>query len=152
MSKGILLGKELTKKNQTCEVKITHNIGDSPVIPFFLKNYAALIEQGYSHPIITGANTNKAIYIEIDNKIVAHIVFDILKDVYNTAWIVFSCVDEDYRNSGLYKIMHKHFEIQAKKLGSTKIASFVHLDNKPRQASCESVGMKPVFYRMEKSI
>lgn len=148
----VVLGQELNKKNQNVIVKLTDAIADTPVLPFFLKNYAALIEQGYAHPIMTGANTNKAVYIEIDSKIVAHIVFDMLKDVYNTAWIVFSCVDEDYRNLGLYKIMHKHFEIQAKKLGSTKIASFVHLDNKPRQASCESVGMKPVFYRMEKSI
>jgi hypothetical protein len=48
--------------------------------------------------------------------------------------------------------MHKYFEIEAKKLGSTKIASHVHVDNIPRQASCESVNMKPEFYRMEKTI
>ena len=152
MQKDNELAKELDNQNCVVVVKLVQTIGDSPVMPFFLKNYAQLIESGYAHPIMTGSNLSKAIYVEVNGVVVAHIVFDILKDVNNTAWIVFSCVDENYRGRGLYKIMHKHYEIQAKKLGSTKIASFVHVDNKPRQASCVSVGMKPVFYRMEKSI
>ena len=147
-----VLGQELNKHNQTVVIKLADAIGGTPVLPFFLKNFAALIEQGYAHPLMAGANASKAVYVEIDNKVVAHIVFDILKDVYNTAWIIFSCVDQNYRNLGIYKIMHKHFEIEAKKLGSTKIASHVHVNNIPRQASCESVNMKPEFYRMEKTI
>jgi ribosomal protein S18 acetylase RimI-like enzyme len=148
----VVLGQELNKKNQNVVVKLADTIAETPVLPFFLKNYAELIEHGHAHSVMAGTNMSKAIYLEIDNKVVAHIVFDILKDVYSTAWIVFSCVDKDYRNLGLYKIMHKYFEAHSKKIGATKIASFVHLNNKPRQASCESVGMKPVFYRMEKSI
>ena len=147
-----VIGQELNKHNQTVVVKLADAIGGTPVLPFFLKNFAALIEQGYAHPLMAGTNASKAVYVEIDNKVVAHIVFDILKDAYNTAWIIFSCVDENYRNLGIYKIMHKYFEIEAKKLGSTKIASHVHVDNIPRRASCESVNMHPEFYRMEKII
>jgi hypothetical protein len=147
-----VLGQELNKHNQTVVIKLADAIGGTPVLPFFLKNFAALIEQGHAHPLMAGTNASKAIYVEIDNKVVAHIVFDIIKDAYNTAWIIFSCVDQNYRNLGIYKIMHKHFEIEAKKLGSTKIASHVHVDNILRQASCESVDMKPKFYRMEKTI
>jgi hypothetical protein len=148
----IELGQEFNKKNQTVVIKFTDRIADTPVLVFFLKNYAELIEQGLTHVHMAGANNNKAIYLEIDNKIVGHIVFELFKDFYNTAWIVLSHVDKDYRNLGLYHIMHKHFEIQAKKLGSTKIGSFVHVNNKPRLAGCESVGMTPIFYRMDKSI
>jgi hypothetical protein len=147
-----ILGKELTKQNQTCEVKLAQSIVNTPVVPFFLKNFAELIEQGYTYSAMSGSNQSKAIYVEINGTIIAHIVFDILKDAYNTAWIVFSCVDKNYRNQGIYKIMHRHFEIEAKKLGSIKIASSVHLDNKTRQASCKSVGMIPAYYRMEKDI
>ena len=52
---------------------------------------------------------------------------------------------------GIYNIMFKHFETQAKKLGSKKIMSFVHVDNH-RRLSCKSVGLNAEFYRMEKRI
>ena len=152
MSNITILGEELTKQDQTCVVKLAQTIGDTPVIPFFLKNYARLIELGHAPRIMNGSNYSKAIYIEIDNKIVAHMVFEIMKDTFNTAYIVLSCVDEIYQNQGIYKIMFKHFKSTVKKLGSTKIMSFVHVDNKDRLAIWQSVGMTPNFYRMEKKI
>ena len=144
-----LIAKEKDKTGTEVLIHLANPIGGTPVIPFFLKNYAQLIEDGHAHPIIMGTNKSKAIYATIDNKVVGHIVFDIQEDVAKTAWIIFSCIDDNFRQRGLYKLIHKHFTVVAKTLGSTKIASHVHVTNKTRQASCESVGMKPVFYRME---
>jgi len=152
MNNIITLGHETTKTNQPCTVKLAHIIADTPVVPFFLKSYAKLIELGHAPQVMNGSNYSKAIYIEIDDKIVAHMVFDIMKDTFNTAYIVSSYVDEAYRKQNLYKIMYKHFETTIKNLKSTKIMSFVHTDNVNRLAIWKSVGMIPQFYRMEKRI
>ena len=146
------LGQELIKNNQSCTIKLANIIADTPVVPFFLKNYSKLIELGHAPQIMNGSNYSKAIYVEIDSVIVAHMVFDIMKDTFNTAYIVFSYVDEAYRKQGLYKLMYKYFETTIKKSGSTKIMSFVHTDNSDRLAIWKSVGMIPQFYRMEKRI
>lgn len=130
----------------------SNSIGGGPVVPFFLKNYAELMENGHAHNFIMGTNKSKAIYAVIDDKVVGHIIFDILDDAIKTCWIVFSCVDAGYRHRGLYTMMHTELENQAKKMGSGKIASHVHVTNNTRQASCISVGMMPVFYRMEKEL
>ena len=152
MTKDIILATELDKQNVSIDIKLANQIGNSPVMPFFLKNYAQLIDSGYAHPVMTGSNLCKAIYATDNGQVVGHIVFEILKDVFSTGWIVFSCVDDGYRGRGIYNLMHKYYEAEVKKLGATKIASFVHVNNKPRLASCASVGMEPVFYRMEKPI
>lgn len=134
-------------------VKHVNTLGNCSVVPFFMRNFAELIEKGFAHNFITFSNKSKAIYIEIDNRIVGHIVYDFRPDdVLKTAWIIFSCVDKDYRHRGLYNIMHRHFEETVKKSGSKKIASYVHVDNSARIASCKSVGMNPHCYRMEKEL
>lgn len=151
MSNVITLGKASTKGNQPYVVKFTDSIGDTPVLPFFLKGYAYLIENNQAGQIMNGTNQSKAIYIEINNKVVGAIVFDIFKDPFNTAYMILSFVDENFRNLGLYNTMFKYFEQQAKKLGSTKIMSFVHINNHVRLSS-KSNGMTAEFYRMEKRI
>jgi hypothetical protein len=148
----ILITKEKDKTGVEVSVKLAQQIGGSPVLPFFLRNYADLIDNGHSNPFLFGTNKSKAVYIEVDNEVAGHIVYDILDDAYKTAWIVFSCVEDGFRRRGLYMIMHRHFEQIVKNAGSKRIASHVHVDNKVRYASCEAVGMKPDFYRMEKTI
>lgn len=148
----ILVAMGPDRTGQMIEIRYSNNIGGSPVVPFFLKNYAKLMEDGYAHPFIMGTNKSKAIYAVHNGKVVGHIIYDILEDAYKTAWIVFSCVDEDYRGRGLYRMMHQWFETTVKNNGSKKIASHVHVENKTRQASCVAVGMEPVFYRMEKDL
>lgn len=146
------LATEKDKKGSTVVIKNTTAIGYTPVLPFFMKHFADLCDRGWAHPIFTATNTTRAIYAEIDNKVVGHIVYNIQDDNVKTAWILLSAVDPDYRQRGIYNLMHKQFEAVIKKLGSKKIASYVHVDNKPRQASCESVGMKPFYYKMEKDL
>jgi len=143
---------ETTKDKTGVEVVVKHAnpIGGTPVIPFFLRHYSELIENGLAPPAIVGTNKHKAIYAEIDNKVVGHIVYEFLDDAYKTAWITFSAIENSYRRRGLYDILHTNFEKTVKASGSLKIASHVHIDNKARQTSCAKVGMQPAFYRMEK--
>lgn len=149
----ITVGNKVDKQGSNVVVKSATSIQNSPVVPFFMKNFANLIERGWSHQISPPININtKAFYAEIDNKIVGHIVYNILEDPFKTAWIVFSCVDEEYRGRGIYNILHSYFENFVKNNGSKKIASYVHVENLPRQASCASVGMTPFYYRMEKDL
>lgn len=148
----ILVAKETDKTGAEVQIRMAQAIGGSPVLPFFLRNYAQLIDDGHSNPFIFGTNKSKAVYAEINGNVVGHIVYDILDDNYKTAWIVFSCIEDGYRRRGLYSIIHRHFEQIVKNAGSKRIASHVHVDNKVRQASCEAVGMKPDFLRMEKTI
>jgi hypothetical protein len=132
-------------------IKHTDVLGNSPIIPFFMRNFADLISNGHAENFINFSNRSKALYIEIDNQIAGHIVYDFRsEDVLKTAWIIFSCVEEKYRHRGLYKIMHRHFEETIKKSGSQRIASLVHVSNSARLASCKSVGMEAHSYRMEK--
>lgn len=148
----VKLATEKDKTGAEVVIKSTTAIGYTPVLPFFMKQFADLCDRGWAHPIFTASNTTRAIYCEIDGKVAGHIVYTILEDHVKTAWIYLSAVDNKYRRRGLYNLMHTHFEQTVKKLGSQKIVSYVHIDNTPRQASCESVGMKPFYYKMEKDI
>jgi hypothetical protein len=147
-----ILSKETDKQGNLIDIKYAFQIGASPVIPFFMKNYSELIDAGFAHPVMVATNKSKAIYAEHNGKVIGHIVFEYLEDQYKTTWIYFSCVEDSHRQCGIYKMMHRQLILTVKKQGSMKIASFVHVDNKRRQASCSSVGMKPVYYRMEQDL
>ncbi len=147
-----VIGTEKDKKGSEVIVKLADPIGGTHIIPFFYKNFHALMENGHAHLHMAATNMCKAVFVEIDGNLAGHIVFELLDDCYKTTWIYFSCIDDGYRRRGLYEIMHKHLMEHAIKLKSRKIASFVHVDNKIRQASCAKVGMIPAFYRMEQSL
>ena len=146
------LGKEKDKVGIDVEVMYSPSIGGTANMTFFLKHFVNLIEREYSHPHMAGSNRSKAVYAVVDNKIVGQITFEILDDFSKTTWIVLSAVDDAYRKRGIYTILHKYLETMMLELGSRKLASHVHVDNKERQASCIKVGMKPVYYRMEKEV
>jgi len=150
-TKGSLIGTEQDKLGATVLVSFIDAIGGSPLVPLLMKNFAKLIEDGHGANYVAFGNKNKAVYIEVDNKIVGHIVYyHIPDDSLNTARIILSWVDENYRQRGLYKILHKYFELVLKTAGSKRIASYVAIDNIARLSSCESVGMQKHSYRMEK--
>jgi GNAT superfamily N-acetyltransferase len=148
----VSLGVGKDKTGAEVEIKHTSAIGFTPVLPFFMKQFVALIEKGWAHYSLTANNDSRAIYAEIDGRVVGNIVYKILDDQTKTAWIILSAVDDDYRQRGIYNLMYRQFEPMVKKLGCKKIASHVHVDNKPRQASCASTGLKPFHYRMEKDL
>lgn len=133
-------------------IKSTTTLSHTPVLPFFLKNFSQLIERGFSHSVMPQLNNSRAVYAEIDGKIVGHIVYSIQDDPTKTAWVMLSAVDEDFRQRGIYKLMNEYFENLVKMQGSKKVASYVHVDNKAMIASCESAGRRPYYYRMEKNL
>jgi RimJ/RimL family protein N-acetyltransferase len=146
------LATEKDKKGSTVQIKHTSALSYTPVLPFFMKQFSNLCDKGWAHPTFTASNTTKAVYAEIQGKVVGHIVYNLLDDQLKTAWIVLSAVDEEYRQRGIYNLMHTQFESTIKKAGSKKIASYVHIDNIPRQNSCASSGMRPFYYKMEKDL
>lgn len=147
-----LLATEKDKLGIDVEVRYCPILGGTPSMTFFLTNFVKLIEDGHTHPHMTSGNKGKAVYASINGKIVGQITFEILDDFAKTTWINLSAIDPEYRRRGIYNILHKHLETLMLQLGSRKLASMVHVDNKARQASCQKIGMKPVYYRMEKEI
>jgi len=153
MNLGKIISTEPDRLGQPVNIRCVEEITNTPVLSFFLRNMAQLIDRGHSTQAIPSTARLKAIYCEIDGVVVGHIVFDILDGhVPKTSWIVLSAIDPAYQRRGLYTMLHGHFEAWSKRLGCGKIASFVHVDNLVRQASCSQVGMKPVYYRMEKEL
>jgi Acetyltransferase (GNAT) family len=146
-----IIARELDRNGSQVVVKYTDSLANTPVTPIFLRNLAELIDNGHTNSSMSGHNNCSAIYVEVDNKVVGHIVFDIIKS-NKSAWIVLSGIDVSYRKRGLYSIMHKHFEKVIIELGCDKIQSHVHVTNTDRLASCNAVGMQPEFYRMIKHL
>lgn len=146
------LAVEKDKFGVDVEIKYCQLLGGTPNMTFFLSQFLKLIQNGHAHPHMAGNNRSKAVYATIDNRIVGQITFDILDDYAKTTWIVLSSVDEEFRGRGIYTMLHKHLETLMLELGSRKLASHVHIDNTVRQASARKVGLKPVYYRMEKDL
>jgi hypothetical protein len=134
-------------------LKHCQNIGIGPteLMAFFFRHMSELLYDGHGSSWIGFHNKCRAIYIEMDGKIVGHIIYDYIVDQKRT-WINLSAVDPAYRKRGLYSIMHEEFEIVSKKLGAIEISSFVHVDNIGRLKSAEQNGFLPRFLRMGKII
>jgi ribosomal protein S18 acetylase RimI-like enzyme len=147
-----VIGTETDKTGATVTVKFSATLGNSPVVPIFLRAYATLIESGHAFNYIAGTNKSKAVYAEIDGRIVAHLVYDIQDDIPKTTYVVFGGVDDAFKRRGLYTILNKYLEQQGKKAGSKKVVSLVHAENIAMLALGEAVGRKKVFHRLEKEL
>jgi GNAT superfamily N-acetyltransferase len=121
---------------------------------FFLRRNAELIDLQMAYPLITWEDTDGAVYITYDDKIIGHIVYSIGGPAKREGmiWITLSAVDPDYRGRGLYTIMHKYFEQIGRDNGCTNMASLIHKRNSTRLKSAEKVGMIAVFNYMMKDI
>lgn len=150
---NITIGTVKDKTGQDVTVKYCSCISVAPVelLAFYYKYKGKLLEDGFGSSNIGITPAFRAIYIEIDSKIVGHIIFEFIEKQKRT-WIELSAVDEAYRRRGLYLIMHTEFENVSKKLGAVEISSFIHVNNTGRLRSAEAVGFLPKFYRMSKKI
>jgi hypothetical protein len=140
------LGKSVEVKscNQT-------SIGPPELMAFFYSSLAELIDLGHGSPWPGYTSKSMAVYIEINDVIVGLIMFNYNAD-QRQAFIVLSAVNKEYRNRGLYKLMHYEFEKASKKLGAKQITSLVHVDNAGRLASAKTVDFVPQFYKMIKDL
>lgn len=132
-------------------IKRALTLGTTPIVPIFMREFANLIDQGFTTNNMVATNKSKVIYVEIDNVIAGFIVYDIQHDdVSKTCWILFGTVLESFRRRGLYKIMHRHLEMAAKEQGSKQIFSLVHVNNTAMLELNKKLDKNPVFHRMEK--
>lgn len=122
------------------------------LIAFYYEYKSKLLRDGHGrNAIMSDPDLHQAVYIEVDNKIVGHIVFKHIRD-HKIAWIDLSAVHVDYRRRGLYSILHDFFEKVSKEQGAIEISSLIHVNNIGRLKSAEAKGFKPQFYRMSKKI
>jgi GNAT superfamily N-acetyltransferase len=126
-------------------------LAPSELIAFYYEYKSKLLRDGHGHNHIDVTDLHQAVYIEIDNKIVGHIVFKHVRD-HKSTWIDLSAVHVDYRRRGLYSILHDFFEKVSKEQGAIEISSLIHVNNIGRLKSAEAKGFKPQFYRMSKKI
>lgn len=132
---------------------IADQLEGSPALAPFMRNYAALIEEGFARPYTAHNGKAKVLYErDVGSDVVkGGIVYTVNQDT-DTAWIVFSFVEPEFRRQGVYTRLHARLEhlLREQKIGT--LASHVHVRNLVRQASCEKVGMVPEFYRMNKQL
>lgn len=147
-----ILATEFDNSGNSITIKQVDKITYPPLYPFFLREQANLIEAGLSYPQ-TSWNDDScgAIFAEKDGKIIGHIVYDVSRQP-GALWIILSAVEESSRRTGIYHLMHKHFESLAKEFGKWYIASHVHIKNAARLKSAEKEGMKPIFYFIAKKL
>lgn len=146
-----LLGTETDNTGEIVKILSTSHLGMSPLCSIYLKSYAELIEAGHAYPRINGTNKTRAIYATINNEIVGFITYEFMVD-WMMVHIVFSRVDPNFRNRGIYKLMFNKLEKMAKALKYVKIYSEVSASNAVIIAGHESVGMSTKFLKNEKDI
>ena len=144
-----ILGHETDRKGSKVEIKLAPTLGNCKILPYFYRGYSKLIDSGYALNYLTGSNLNKVVYAEVDDKLAGFIIFDYLTDVAKTTWITYGGVEDDFKRRGIYQILHKYLEKQARAAGSTQIQSLVHVNNTAMMQASKAIGKDPVFYRVE---
>ena len=107
---------------------------------------------GHANNIFIATNKSQAVYAESVSKVIGVIVFDIKEDYIKSAYIIAGGVETEYRNRGIYKLLHQQLEELAKQLGCSKIRSEVHPNNTAMINTFTSLGKRIAFYRTEKDL
>ena len=129
----------------------TSQLGMSPLCSIFMKEYGALMAAGRAWPRMTATNKTKAIHVQIDEKIVGFITYELSLE-WGTCYIFFSWIDEKFRGRGIYKLMFAELEQLCRMSRCYKIHSDAHVDNVEIIEAHRAVGMQTVFYKNEKTI
>jgi len=142
------LSEEKDKNNNLLRIKHSDSMKIPKLLAFFLRSSAELLEKDMSVAYDLTLNKLKVIYAEIDDKIVGQIVYTCLDEIdKKTLFIVLSSVDKNYRQCGIYKILHKHFENTAKNMNCNFISSVIWKKNVVRLESIKSfdISLEPAF-------
>ncbi len=140
--KDTILSHETMKDGTPIEVLFTTDVSKSRLHSFYLRQYAELIDRKLTYPMTFPLIDNfSAVYVTANDEILGHIVYKVGTE-NKLSYIVLSAVRGDLRGNGLYEIMHKHFEHQAKINGSRYISSWTHKNNTSRQRSAAKVGLE----------
>ena len=148
-----ILGTVTDKTGKEVVVKYSGFVGGGPLplLSFYYRSMAATIDNGHAWTNIEIHDKCKAVYAEIDGKIVGACVVD-WDPSYLSLYVVLTAIDKEYRGRGLYKIIFDFLEQKAKELGAVEITSLVSLTNKTSLEARKSVGMMPVAYKMRKPL
>jgi hypothetical protein len=148
-----ILGEVQDKSGQNVVIKYCNYVGGGPneLMSFYYKSMADTIDNGHASPKIEVHNKTRAIYAEINNKIVG-ICFINWDPLLLSVYIVLTAIDKEYRGKGLYKIIFDYTEQESRKLGAVEITSFVNINNEKNLIARKSVGMMPVVYKTRKSL
>jgi len=140
------------KLGDTYTVWFTSSIKDvDNLFIMFLRQYADLVEAGHAPmgsnlPIFAATPT---IYIKYGDEIAASITYRIDG---NSAWIIFTNVDDKYQRRGLYNQLHKSYENAVIRVGCTHSGSLLHVNNTRIRTIAEVNGYTPEFVRMTKKL
>ena len=145
------LGKEIDKTGTEVVIQFANYVGAGPstLLAFYYKSMADTIELGYANNAIEIHNKCKAVYVEIDGKIVGACVID-WHHATLSVYVVLTAIDKEYRGRGLYKIMFDYLEKWARSQGAVEITSVVNIDNETSLNARIAVGMLPVSYKTRK--
>lgn len=136
------------------DIKIYHSdtLIDSKAVSLMFRLYADLIDNKFTLGNYFGFNKdNSIIWAECDNMVVGGICYKNNLELFQ-CWIEFSFTHPDWRNKGINYVCHFELEEICKSSNIRHIASQVSVNNISRIKSCEKVGLKPTFYRMNKVI
>jgi hypothetical protein len=95
-------------------------------------------------------NEHKIIWAQIGNVTVGGLCYKFKK--FNTAFIVLSFTDPQYRGLGINLLCRQHFENECRNKNIKYITTEVHIDNKPSIDNNKKMGLKPIFTTMIKSL
>jgi ribosomal protein S18 acetylase RimI-like enzyme len=118
----------VSKAGVVYQVKRCATIAHTPVLPFFLKSFAEVIEEGFADSLIVGTNSHSAVYIEFENRVVACVVYAIPKDS-QILWKLLTAVDAQHQRQGIATHLNQLVEKIAVYVGCSKIQSTVHKNN-----------------------
>jgi GNAT superfamily N-acetyltransferase len=150
-----LLSTEKDNAGNTLKIKQTDSIKIPSLFTFYLRAYADIMEANLTTLYDLDVDDFGAVYAEIDDKIVGHIIYLCNKEVDDkNLYIVLSTVDKSYRRMGIYKILHKYFEDTARRLNCSFISSMVWKKNSVRLESIKSsdISLSPDFKLFGKRI
>jgi GNAT superfamily N-acetyltransferase len=149
-----------TKNNVPVQIWQSTTLDWTPVLGLVLRTYAEIVENKFATPTVQPLDfgkkrhkQTKVIWAQLeDGTPIGGIYYRLDKDLSTPAFILLSFTAPEHRGQGVNSLCHTYVEKDCIKLGYTRIASVVHLNNESRLKSTVKVGMKPIFYTMYKKI
>jgi hypothetical protein len=148
------LATELDSLGNTLQICQYPTLAWSPAYPLFIKTYAELVEQKLCGSFSAwDDHTCGVVYAELDGKVVGALVYDTAHPEFTESlWVTLWCVDQAYRQRGIFQILFKYFENIARELGKNSILGHIDLNNHSALKANYSVGMQPICYLIGKKL
>lgn len=133
------------------EIVVTHAgcIGSHPGFPLIVEANHYFLQNGFG-PNSSGLihNSYEAIFAGNVDDYVGVLVFDKIQYT-SIVWVYIAFVKENYRRTGILKMMMKRLKERSEELGCNIIQLGVGVNNKLSQTSFESFGFKPKVIEYE---